>query len=118
MKAGGGSPTQPLDEWRSWWRHNGERELRDLMLVWWDPVGAYGEPDALDEYDSYVPTVGRMLREGAGGEAIAAHLREIETTMIELSGDSAVAAQKIIEWHDHVMRRLGWSTAPGQQPPV
>jgi hypothetical protein len=30
--------TIPLDMWQQWWKHNGSRELRDLIQLWWDPV--------------------------------------------------------------------------------
>jgi hypothetical protein len=40
-------------------------------MLWWDPVGVYGVPEVIDEYDEYVGQVGRLLREGASHEGLA-----------------------------------------------
>jgi hypothetical protein len=96
----------PLSQWHDWWKHNGGRELRDLLLIWWDPIGVYGVPEATSEYDSYSGTVGRLLREGARVAEITNFLREVEDERITMSGDAPNAAHKIIEWYDRVMSQL------------
>jgi hypothetical protein len=102
----------PLAQWRDWWKRKGERELRDLLLLWWDPLGMYDDPDAQDEYDSYVGPVARMLREGARAAAIAEYLDQMAREDIGLTGSGnrrseyKVAAQKIVEWHDQVLRQI------------
>lgn len=106
MNAEKPDPRPSLEQWRSWWRLNGERELRDLLLVWWDPIGVYGEPAARDEYDGYVLVVGRMLRDGLDAPAIRSYLRGIEENEITLAGDADLAARKVVEWHARVTRRI------------
>jgi hypothetical protein len=46
-----------------WWKRVGGRELRELLMRSWDPIGVSGWPDAADEYDSYMGDVATMLRE-------------------------------------------------------
>jgi hypothetical protein len=96
----------PLEQWQGWWKHNGSRELRDLLLIWWDPIGVYGEPEARDEYDGYAGPLARMLRDGAREPEVIAYLREVEENRITVSGDAELAARKIVEWHDRVLRRI------------
>ena len=103
-----------LQQWHEWWKHNGARELRDLLLIWWDPIGVYGEPEARDEYDAYSGTVARLLREGGREPEVAAYLREVETDRITVAGDAELAARKIVEWHDQILRQLDrWQEPEG-----
>lgn len=102
--------TLSLEDWQRWWKHNGNRELRDLLLVWWDPIGVYGVPEAVDEYDSYVGTIGRRLREGAREDGLVEALRDAEQH-ITVAGDADTAARKVVEWHDHVMTRMNGQRA-------
>jgi hypothetical protein len=105
---------EPLPLWQShaWWKHNGARELRDLLLIWWDPIGIYEAPDATSEYDAYAGTVGRLLRDGAREAQIAGFLREVEEERITLSGDAPGAARKIVEWYDRVMAQVHREETP------
>ncbi|CAB4948536.1 unannotated protein [freshwater metagenome] len=100
-----GSPL-PIEQWRSWWRHYGVRELEALLLLWWDPLGVYGEPEARDEYAAYVPRLAGLLRSGAREADVAAHLRAIERTEIEAAGEADLAARHVVEWHDHAVAAL------------
>lgn len=96
----------PLSQWHEWWKRNGGRELRDLLLIWWDPIGVYGVPEATSEYDSYAGTVGRLLRDGAREAEITDFLRDVENTRITLAGDAPNASRKVTEWYDRVMAQL------------
>ena len=42
-----------------------------------DPIGVNGIPVAADEYDSYIPTLGRILGNGDGIDALATELARI-----------------------------------------
>jgi hypothetical protein len=53
--------------------------IHAVLIKEWDPIGVADEPMAQDEYDSYIPVVLRLLREGADDAEIAAHLAKIET---------------------------------------
>lgn len=51
--------------------------VRLILLVDWDPIGIFGYPAAMNEYDSYAPHICSLLVSGATRESLAAHLREI-----------------------------------------
>lgn len=101
--------TIPLEAWHGWWKANGNRELRDLVMLWWDPVGAYGVPEARDEYDDVVGTIGRLLREGACEEHLVAHFAGLmpEFGLPVAEARDRVAAQQIVTWYRQSMERLG-----------
>jgi hypothetical protein len=105
-----------LDDWQIWWEHNGARELRDLLLLWWDPIGVYGVPEARDEYDDYLEPIGAKLREGAGRAELAAYLAELSEERMGLPPDperSDQAAGKVIEWLEQATKQRGrWRSAP------
>jgi hypothetical protein len=54
-----------LEDWHRWWKTSGARELRMLLMTYWDPIGVKGIPEASDEYDSYLGPLAKKLREGA-----------------------------------------------------
>lgn len=95
-----------IGRWRSWWRDHGVRELEALLLVWWDPLGVYGEPEARDEYASYVPQLAGLLRAGAREADIAAHLREVGMAEAGATGEADLAARHVVEWHDLAVASL------------
>jgi len=47
------------------------KEIRRALLDVWDPIGIRNEPNAQDEYDSYLGRVFRLLTTGATDEQIA-----------------------------------------------
>lgn len=98
-----------IAEWRTWWKHFGFPELRHLLLVWWDPIGVYGEAAAIDEYDDYVFQLGRMLRDGASEADVRSYLRDVSSTQMEIVTPTADhrAAEKVVEWYSQVLDQ--WS---------
>jgi hypothetical protein len=91
------------------------RQLEELLLVWWDPLGVYGDPEVRDEYAGYVPRLASLLRTGAHEAEVAAHLRGLEATEIGAAGEADLAARHVVEWHDHevaALARAPWP-APG-----
>jgi len=69
--------------------HSRERRAREIqsqiaaiLLHDWDPIGVADEPQARDEYDSYVGGVYRLLASGGSLADIEAHLRDIEIHMM------------------------------------
>lgn len=62
--------------------------VRAILLEHWDPIGVKTEPDAQDEYDSYVPEAVALASRGRSGD-VAAYLAETETRMMGLKGDWA-----------------------------
>jgi hypothetical protein len=87
-----------LQEWQAWWKHQGSEGVSVILSRDWNPIGV----DWPDEYSSYAGRVGRMLREGAGAEAIAAELGAARTDSMGLpaqpEADAAVAAA-LIAWY-------------------
>ena len=57
----------------------------EILYYVWDPIGVSGATAARDEYDSYVPTIVKMLFDGADAGAIAEYLRKIESESMGLS---------------------------------
>ena len=100
--------TIPLELWHSWWKNNGSRELRDLLMLWWDPIGSYGVPEATDEYDGYDGQVARRLREGASADDLAAYFASVMPEIgLAVSPDrDLVAATHVLEWYRRSMTRM------------
>ena len=98
-----------LTDWHMWWKKRGGAGVRKLLMERWDPIGVADMPDAAGEYDSYVGTVGRMLREGATAEELAAYLTQIRTERMGLNHpdirarEPEVSAQ-LVEWYETEMR--------------
>jgi len=62
-------------------------EVKEILLKEWDPIGISDSPEADDEYDSYVPYVSQMLRQGKTVDQIYEYLRWVEIERIGLDGD-------------------------------
>lgn len=73
-----------------------ETKVKKILLQDWDPIGVKDISEAKDEYDTYVPNIGRMLRAGLSNVEIYNHLRCIEVNRMGLSGNKA-HTQKIAE---------------------
>jgi hypothetical protein len=67
-----------LEQWNSWYEARGRGELRAILLTEWDPLQVGDAAQAQDEYDDYVEVLSRLLREGAGTEAVADYLASCE----------------------------------------
>src|SRR5438876_10261338 len=59
-----------------------ESQIAAILVHDWDPIGVADEPQARDEYDSYVGGVYRLLASGASVADIEAQLRDIEVRMM------------------------------------
>lgn len=62
--------------------------VRLILIVDWDPIGVFGHKSTLDEYDNYVSAVVDKLNEGAGVEALADCLFELERGLMGIRGSS------------------------------
>jgi hypothetical protein len=97
-----------LVDYHAWWKAEGARGLRRLLMKAWDPIGVAGIPEAEDEYDGYLGPVAGLLRGGADEERLAHLLSEIRTGRMGLDPqavDDRRAARAILGW---------WA----QQPPA
>ena len=82
-----------------------QREVRDVLMNVWDPIGVKDEPACADEYDSYVGAVLGLLIRRESDEKIAQHLAEIEAVRMGLStkaanmGPTVQALRRIELWN-------------------
>jgi tetratricopeptide (TPR) repeat protein len=61
--------------------------IRRALLTEWDPIGVRGIAQAQDEYDSYVPTVYKMLISRKPRHEVFDYLWWLETEHMALTGD-------------------------------
>ncbi len=62
-------------------------EIKDIMLRDWDPIGIQDVREASDEYDSYVPSVYKLLISQKPIHEIFEYLWWVETEHMGLIGD-------------------------------
>jgi hypothetical protein len=89
-------------EYERWWRERGDRELRELLLHEWDPIGiAKIADEQLDEYEHYAGQLARRLRAGASDEEIARVLQGFRADMgLEPSDEPPLGvARRIRDWY-------------------
>src|SRR3954453_13883247 len=89
-------------EYERWWRERGDRELRELLLREWDPIGiAKIADEQLAEYEHYAGKLARRLRAGASDEEIAAVLEGFRSDMgLEASEELPLGvARSIRDWY-------------------
>jgi hypothetical protein len=80
--------------------------VRAVLLSEWDPLGVADNPSCRDEYDRYVATACRLLREGADEHKLAAYLSQVQEVAMGLSRVDS-------ERDRSVARRLLALTVPG-----
>jgi hypothetical protein len=76
-----------------------ESAIRRILMAKWDPIGIRDEPEAVDEYDSYIWGLYGLLKRGANDEEIADHLLHIEAeTMgfVDCEGKPFATAQALV----------------------
>jgi hypothetical protein len=98
-----------LTQWHLWFKRRGGRELRDLLLHEWDPIGVLVAPEAVDEYNGYLGPIAERLRLGAKSDEIAAMLGSYRTQMglrPEVRADRRVA-EVLIPWYAKALAAAG-----------
>lgn len=91
------------EPFEQWWRAVGFRELRQLLLWRWDPVGvADFFPATEDEYDMYARPLAELLGDGGDAAAVTGYLEEIERDAMNDPGVAATPelGEAIFEWYD------------------
>lgn len=110
MQPGCPIPRSPLayplamegSEWYAWYKREGGRQLRNLLMKNWDPIGVRGVPEAINEYDTYAGRIADTLRRGADVESVSAMLSTVRVDWMSLQPDSgthAKAARAIVDWY-------------------
>jgi hypothetical protein len=72
-------------------------DIRQILLHDWNPIGFLVPAD---EYDSYIPTLLRLLTRGADRHRLTEHLYALETICLALPGDRprcARVADRLLE---------------------
>jgi len=62
-------------------------EIHKVLIEGWDPIGVGDIPEAQDEYDSYIPTIYKMLIARKPQHEIFEYLWWLETEHMGLTGD-------------------------------
>lgn len=60
--------------------------IRLVLLVDWDPIGVFGYPKAMDEYDIYADEIYGLLQTGIAKHKIIEHMRNIEKQKMGVRG--------------------------------
>jgi len=96
------------------------KRIDEVLHYVWDPIGVSGEPNARDEYDSYVPHIFSLLIKNSSSEVIAAELTKITVDAMGLNENSRhdlKVADILISWmeaykagQDHFPRKrtIAW----------
>jgi len=53
--------------------------VRAVLMEEWDPIGVCGEPNATNEYDSYIPKLKALIRSGSNLEIVINYLDWVAT---------------------------------------
>jgi hypothetical protein len=61
--------------------------IREVLLNEWDPIGVAQIPETADEYDSYVPTIYKMLISRVPKHELFDYLWWLESEHMGLTGD-------------------------------
>jgi hypothetical protein len=96
-------PIRQDDDFERWWRTTGFRELRQVLLWRWDPLGVDDcFPATEDEYDAYARPVAELLAGGADAEAIVDLLAEIEHDVMSVVGGTGRGpiGEIVVEWYE------------------
>ena len=67
--------------------------VRRVLWETWDPIGVNDHADASTEYDSYAPTIVRMLLQDCTAPDLERHLSTLETDSMGLAPRSTSAAR-------------------------
>jgi hypothetical protein len=84
-----------------------QRQLGEVLLRHWDPVGVKAEPDAQDEYDAYLGPVYRLLASGASDRDIAEHIAQVKATRLGFPDTDPQMRIPLTNRPHHLNVRLG-----------
>ena len=96
--------------------------IRQALLQEWDPIGIGTITEAQDEYDSYVPSIYKMLISQKPRHEIFDYLWQLETDHMGLVGDRqatekfAERLMRVSEEVDKAMTQMPTPPAPSVTP--
>jgi len=82
--------------------------ISEVLHYVWDPIGVRGEPNARDEYDSYVAGIYALLGGGANTEKIAIHLDKIAVGGMGLGSNmehNRITADRLLAWRAVLLKK-------------
>ena len=82
--------------------------ISEVLHYVWDPIGVSDEPNARDEYDSYVAGIYALLEGGANAGQIAVHLDKIAVGGMGLRSNmehNRVTADRLLAWREVLLKR-------------
>lgn len=120
---GGSEPERREPSFEQWWREAGFRELRQLLLWRWDPIGVADHtfPWAESEYDMYARPLAELLDDGASAAEVMEHLDGIASNEITIGSTSPEVAELIVRWYEESRachREFGVRGARLSEPPA
>lgn len=71
--------------------------IRHVLLHEWDPIGVGDEPNAYDEYDSYIEGICNLLVSNVPPDEIEKHLSSIETTKMHIRSSGKDRLQSVVQ---------------------
>jgi hypothetical protein len=74
-----------------------KHEIDRILWEVWDPIGVNEDPNARDEYSSYVNGVFELLVNGVSDDAIAAHLLAIVVDRMGIGGATVERMRLTVE---------------------
>jgi hypothetical protein len=74
-----------------------KHEIDRILWGVWDPIGVNEDPNARDEYSSYVNGVFELLVNGVSDDAIAAHLLAIVVDRMGIGGATVERMRLTVE---------------------
>lgn len=92
--------SEPLDRARRY-----HEAIHKILLHVWDPIGVCDEPNARDEYDSYIHEIHGMLIRHEPKHRLIDHLWWIETVNMGLSGNRShteAVADRLIKLREEI----------------
>ncbi|MDO8188082.1 hypothetical protein Q5424_13200 [Conexibacter sp. JD483] len=101
-------PARKGPDFEQWWEETGFRELRQLLLWRWDPIGVadIAFPWAENEYDQYARAIAEELYDRTRAAELTAHLESLELHAVNpREGDDGRArlrevAELLVAWYD------------------
>ena len=79
-------------------------EIRETLLMEWDPIGIQDSPGANDEYNPYVGPILTLLLSRKSISELSNYLLELETKIMGLQGDKERARRVAEKLYRHVPR--------------
>jgi hypothetical protein len=70
-------------------------KIREILMERWDPIGISDEPQAADEYDSYIPKIHHLLNSNASIAEIQDYLFEIVDKRMGMSPPATLEHMKL-----------------------